>query len=128
MVKAPTHPEGEDPRRLRALRPSSPAQPTNLAPGWMGAGGGTQLAPESTGRVGLPCRSSTSPLLLCKNLAPREAPRPHPSPYPGCSWGRVVSPEAPTSSYVKCTVIFFFIRVVGGGGSLPTLSRLTATD
>lgn len=39
VVKAPTHPEGEDPRRLRALRPSSPAQPTNLAPGWMGWGG-----------------------------------------------------------------------------------------
>ena len=33
VVKAPTHPAGEDPRRLRALGPSKPAQPTKLPAG-----------------------------------------------------------------------------------------------
>lgn len=91
VVKAPTHPAGKDPRRLWALWPSSPAQPTNLPPGWVG--GGHPIHPSSQlGGWGLRSLSSTCPLLF-KNLAPRDAPRPHPSPYPSPSWGRVVGPR-----------------------------------
>lgn len=51
MVKAPTHPAGEDPRRLRALWPSSLAQPTKLPPGWV-VGGAPNSPPEPSGLVG----------------------------------------------------------------------------
>lgn len=51
VVKAPTHPAGEDPRRLRALWPSSLAQPTKLPPGWV-VGGAPNSPPEPSGLVG----------------------------------------------------------------------------
>ena len=119
VVKAPTHPAGEDPRRLRALGPSNPAQPTKLPPG---GGGLSTHPPGKLGRRGLLSCSSTCPLPLPRiwPLGRRPAPPTHPSPYPGPSWGRVVQPKISLllRRWVKCAVIFHSSGL-GWGGVCP---------
>lgn len=99
--KKKAKPRGESPHPPCRGRPPTPPGPLALQPGpahqapaRMGGGGGHPIHPPSrVGWWGLRSLSSTCPLLLFKNLAPREAPRPHPSPYPSPSWGRVVGPR-----------------------------------
>lgn len=106
VVKAPTHPAGEDPRRLRALWPSSLAQPTKLPPGWV-VGGGTQFTPRAEWAGGgcVPL-APLAPSFFSRIWPLGRRPAPTHPPTRALAGGGWSGPGSTTSLWVKRTVIF----------------------